>query len=127
MIKKDYLTYGIFIDDPEQLPTVTHGKGDDAREMTSTEVWNAMRNILDTHQDRWERKKHLRLLRPALLQFVIQVPAQYLPDEVREAAGKVPFVRCTNGGYDETFDYTKFYSLTTGYFKPSQSPLNVCF
>ena len=121
LIEQAYARYGVFIDDPERLPTVMH----DGRVMNSTEVYRAMRSILDDEQlGRWDKKQQLRLLRPALLQYVVQFPEKYLPEELREEASERPFIRLTTevGKYD----YTRCYDLGTGYYLPEETPTR-CF
>ena len=126
LIRKTYQTYGIYIDDPVRLPRVKHREGEQELWLDSTETWERMEIIFRNYDDRWECKQHLRLLRPALLQYVVQVPEQYLPEEVLVAARERPFVRCTDGATETTFDYNTFYSFTTGYFKPEETPPTTC-
>jgi CRISPR-associated endonuclease/helicase Cas3 len=122
LIKKAYTTYGVFIDDPERLPAVLH----DGREWTSTEVYDEMVSILkDDELGRWDKKRELRLLRPALLQYVVQFPEAYLPEDLREEAAERPFIRL--GTEENEYNYTRCYSLTTGYFKTDQELATACF
>lgn len=122
LIDKAYTTYGVFIDDPEELPPVTHknDKGEE-EELTSTQVYQRMMNIL--HNDdlgRWEKKQELRLLRPALLQYVVQFPEYAMPKELQVEAENKPFIRLDSRGGDR--DYRQCYNITTGYFKPEEKP-----
>ncbi|WP_238752271.1 CRISPR-associated helicase Cas3' [Neolewinella maritima] len=121
LIEQEYITYGVFIDDPDRLPTVTHND----MSLTSREVYDRMVAIL--HNDelgRWDKKRELRLLRPALLQYVVQFPTKYLPEELREEAENKPFVRLT--AEPGKYDYRRCYDLTTGYFEPDDKPTE-CF
>ena len=111
LIKQDFPRYAVFIDSPKELPKVCH----DGREMTSTDVWNEMENILkDENLGRWKKKEKLRLLRPALLQYVVQFPAYALPPDYQEGADDRIFTRLTKDG---KYNYSICYSLDTGYFK----------
>ena len=119
VIKKTYTTFGVFIDDPDRLPKVIHKTSDGDIELTSSEVYKRMTNIL--HNDdlgRWDKKQQLRLLRPALLQYVVQFPEDKLPADLHEDAEKRPFIRLHTKGGDT--DYSRCYNLTTGYFKPEE-------
>ena len=115
LIKQEYVRYGVFVDDPNLLPKVAHQ--DEA--LTSTQVYNKMMDILkDDNLDRWTKKQQLRLLRPALLQYVVQFPEKYLPEDLREEAATKPFIRLhTHGG---NHDYRRCYDLITGYFLPEE-------
>lgn len=130
VIPNSYITYGAFIDDPVNLSPVMHkvvvdGKTEE-RQMTSTEVYQAMMDILRNDElGRWDKKQQLRLLRPALLQYVVQIPLQYFPEDLHEEAENKPFVRLGAAPGDHC--YHNCYKLTTGYFKPEDTPNSQSF
>ncbi len=126
LIPKTYETFGVFIDDPQNLPKVRVKLDGTEKTMNSSEVYQAMQNILEaTAEDRWERKRQLRLLRPALLQYVVQIPTRYLPEDLHEDARARPFIRMgTEAGVK---DYARCYNLITGYFLPEAAPNQQCF
>jgi CRISPR-associated endonuclease/helicase Cas3 len=123
LIDKAYTTYGVFIDAPEELPKVTHRNpvsGED-EELTCTEVYQRMLHILhDDDLGRWEKKQELRLLRPALLQYVVQFPEYAMPAHLQQEAEGKPFIRLT--AKDGDHDYRQCYDIVTGYFKPEDKP-----
>lgn len=123
LIPHIFESYGVFIDDPDELPTVRHKTAEGEVELNSQQVYRRMIAILhDDGLDRWTKKEQLRLLRPALLQYVVQFKEKYLiddPDLLDEAKRK-PFIRL--GLESGPRDYTLRYNLTTGYFKPEEKP-----
>ncbi len=116
LIRKDYTTYGVFIDDADTLPTATLRLNGKERQVNSNEIYQMMRDILCNDEwGRWKKKQELRLIRPALLQYVVQFPEQYLPEDLRAEAETKPFIRLHKQGGD--CDYSRCYHLSTGYFK----------
>lgn len=112
LINKTYPTYSVFIDAPDELPTVWY-KGE---ELTSRQVWNRMRVILeDPLLDRWKKKERLRLLRSKILAYVVQFPVDKLPAHLAEDAEEQTFVYLSDSGVN---DYRQCYDLTFGYFQP---------
>jgi CRISPR-associated endonuclease/helicase Cas3 len=122
LIDKAYTTYGVFIDAPEALPRVTHKNEDgEEEELTSTEVYRKMLDILRNDDlGRWVKKQKLRLLRPALLQYVVQFPEYAMPTHLQQEAESKPFIRFDTRGGDH--DYRQCYDIVTGYFKPEEKP-----
>jgi CRISPR-associated endonuclease/helicase Cas3 len=120
LIDKAYTTYGVFIDAPEALPYVIHKNEDgEEEELSCTEVYRKMLDIL--HNDdlgRWDKKQKLRLLRPTLLQYVVQFPEYAMPKELQEEAENKPFIRLDTRDGDH--DYRQCYDIVTGYFKPEE-------
>lgn len=115
LIEKTYTTYGAFIDDPLNLPTVNYA----GEALTSTQVYERMMAIFKNENlDRWGKKQALRLLRPALLQYVVQFPESAMPIHLREEASNKPFVRLT--AHPGNNCYKQCYDLITGYFTPEE-------
>jgi hypothetical protein len=69
---------------------------------------------------RWDKKQKLRLLRPALLQYVVQFPEYAMPVHLQQEAESKPFIRLDTRGGDH--DYCQCYDIITGYFKPEEKP-----
>lgn len=129
VIQQTYQTYGVYIDDPHRLPKVVYREtvGDTERdvELDSSQAYQRMTEILkDDSLGRWDKKQRLRLLRPALLQYVVQFPEQYLPEELREEAATKPFIRL--GIESGKYDYRRCYDLITGYFSTDE-PAARCY
>lgn len=122
LIDKAYTTYGVFIDDAEALPWVTHKREDGKEEtLTSTEVYRKMLDILhDDDLGRWDKKQKLRLLRPALLQYVVQFPEKALPQKLKDEAEKRPFIRLWNEPGE--YNYKQYYDIITGYKATEEKP-----
>jgi len=111
LIKKSYTTYGVFIDDADALPKVTHkNEAGEEKAFTSTEVYQKMLDILRNDDlGRWDKKQKLRLLRPALLQYVVQFPTYALPKELQAEAESRPFICLDTQGGDH--DYRQCYDM----------------
>ena len=126
LIGQNFVKYPVFIDDPKRLPTVNHADSTTKQifEWNSTQVWERYQDVLRSGLDRWEKKKQLRLLRPVLLQYVVQFPERYLPNTWREAAKEQVMLRAQHPDIapDTAYPYTKCYSLETGYFLPEDDP-----
>ncbi len=129
LIEQTRTRYGVFIDDPDRLPCVMHREMKDGREiqveLNSHQVHQRMVDILyGKSLGRWDKKRELRLLRPALLQYVVQFPEKYLPEELREEASEKPFIRL--GTEPGKYQYGRCYNLVTGYFEAEEKPTG-CF
>lgn len=126
LINQNFVKYPVFIDDPVRLPPVSHfdQRSQETVTWTSTQVWERYRDILRSDMDRWTKKQQLRLLRPALLQYVVQFPERYLPEAWKPTAEERGLLRAQDPRQEPRceFDYTTCYSLTTGYFKAEDSP-----
>jgi CRISPR-associated endonuclease/helicase Cas3 len=121
LIDHGMVRYGVFIDDPQHLPSVTIHDG---RVLTTSQLWQLKEHILhDKSLGRWDKKRELRLLRPALLRYVVQFPERYLPEELREEAADRPFIRLA--AEEGMYDYRRCYDLITGYFE-EDDPIIVC-
>lgn len=90
LIKQQLNRYSVFIDYCEE----------------SNQVWNEYQQLRKI-ENRWERKKELRKLRPRLLQYVVQFPDKALPAHYQQ--DERPMIPL---GKEE---YPFYYSLETGY------------
>lgn len=103
LIGKRYETFGVFIKAPSLDGSIA--------------TWEAYEKIkYDKTLDRWEKKKAFRLLRPKLLEYVVQIPKDgYLTKSQQQEAKEAPFI-----GMDEA-QYSIFYNIEYGYFKPDEN------
>jgi len=72
----------------------------------SHEIWQEYLSV-KTIEDRWNRKKEMRKLRPKILQYVVQFPEKCLPAEKIDEEKPIIYL-----GPNE---FSQYYSLETGY------------
>lgn len=99
VIEKQQFRYSVFIDFCEEAHA----------------IWEIYQQKVKI-SDRWERKKELRILRPKLLQYVVQFPDYALPEEHQN--DDVAIIRLDQNTYPSCYD------LITGYKQPQKEPPN---